>query len=81
MTLVVLCLGACMFAGYRMRTYAAVILLLLLPLWDAHTGSTTGDLGETWKLDLIFVLPVGVPLVAVAAFVGRRHARARNRLS
>jgi hypothetical protein len=59
--------------GFAVRSYAAIAFVLVIPLWDAVRGTTSGDLGQVWALDLVILGPLGAAFVAAGVFVGRRR--------
>lgn len=61
--------------GFWLRSYAAAVFVLVIPLWDAVRGTASGDLGPDWVLDLLLLVPVGAVLVSAGAFLGRRRTR------
>jgi hypothetical protein len=64
--------------GYTLRSYAAAMFVLVVPLWDGIRGTSSGDVGPDWHLDLVIVVPLGALIVAGGVWLGRsRQGRIR----
>ena len=65
--------------GFTLRSYSAIVLVFVVPIWGAIRGTTSGDMGADWPLELLVAVPAGALFVAAGVWAGRlREANTPN---